>query len=283
MTRYMRGMANGGGIASREPLSDEMIRHHVPSVFAECAHESRSERFAYIPTSAVLAGLRKEGFQPFFAQQGRSRIEGKQNFTKHLLRLRHASRANEQGEAHEIILVNAHDGTSSYQMISGVFRFVCANGLMAGDTFGEVKVGHRGNAVDQVIEGAYTVLDDADAVMHTVASMKALTVNQDEQRALARAAAVLRFDDPEKAPVAVESLLDARRVADRSDDLWTSFNRIQENLVRGGQRGIVRDQQDRSRRVRVREIKGIDQKRQLNRALWTLAEGRLVSAVQQPG
>ena len=272
MNRFMRGMGNGGGIASREPLSDEAIKHCVPSVFAECPHESRSERFAYIPTSAVLTGLRKEGFQPFFAQQGGSRIAGKQNFTKHMLRLRHQSRTTEGGEAHEIILVNAHDGTSSYQMISGVFRFVCANGLMTGDTFGEVKVGHRGDAVSKVIEGAYTVLDDADQVMASVDSMKALPLDRDEQVAFARAAAVLRFDDPEKAPIAAEQLLDVRRTADQANDVWTSFNRIQENLVRGGQRGIAHDAQGRRRVAKVREIKGIDQKRSLNRALWTLAE-----------
>lgn len=272
MNRFMRGMRNGGGIASRESLSDEAIKQYVPSVFAECPHESRSERFAYIPTSAVLTGLRKEGFQPFFAQQGGSRIAGKQNFTKHMLRLRHQSRTNEGGEAHEIILVNAHDGTSSYQMISGVFRFVCTNGLMTGDTFGEVKIGHRGDAVSKVIEGAYTVLDDANEVMASVDSMKALTLNRDEQTALARASAALRFDDPEKAPIEAERLLDVRRTVDDRNDLWTSFNRIQENLVRGGQRGIVRDQQGRRRLSKVREIKGIDQKRGLNRALWTLAE-----------
>ena len=272
MQRFMRGMGNGGAIAGREPLSDEAIKRCVPSVFAECPHESRSDRFAYIPTSAVLAGLRKEGFQPFFAQQGGSRIEGKQNFTKHMLRLRHQSRSNETGEAHEIILVNAHDGTSSYQMISGVFRFVCANGLMTGDTFGEVKVGHRGDAVAKVIEGAYTVLDDADRVMVAVDSMKAVRLDRSEQLALAKCARLLRFDDPEKAPIEPERLLWARRSADAGNDLWTCYNRIQENLVRGGQRGVVRDEQGRRRLRTVREIKGIDQKRSLNRALWTLAE-----------
>ena len=42
--------------------------------------------------------------------------------------------------------------------------------------------------------------------------------------------------------------------------------------MRGGQRGVVRDDQGRRRMRTVREVKGIDQKRSLNRALWTLAE-----------
>lgn len=276
MNRFMRGMSYGGGIVShQEPLTDEAIQQHVPSVFAECPHVSRSDRFAYIPTAAVLTGLREEGFEPFFAQQSQSRIAGKQGFTKHLLRLRHQSRRNEQDEAHEIILVNAHDGTSAYQMISGVFRFVCANGLMTGDTFNEVKIGHRGDAVGKVIDGAYTVLDDAEKVMETVDRMKALPLKRDEQIAFSRAAAELRFEDPEKAPIAAEQLLTPRRAADRPDDFWTTFNRIQENLVRGGQRGIAKDSRGRRRRATVREIKGIDQTRRLNRALWTLGEAML--------
>jgi hypothetical protein len=38
-----------------------------------------------------------------------------------MLRLRHASQIN-GAEANEIILLNSHDGTSSYQMLAGQFR-----------------------------------------------------------------------------------------------------------------------------------------------------------------
>ena len=47
------------------PLSDEQIRTVAPSIFAEDKHESRSDRYRYIATGAVLSELRKEGFQPF--------------------------------------------------------------------------------------------------------------------------------------------------------------------------------------------------------------------------
>ena len=47
------------------PLSDDQIRTVAPSIFADTPHESRSERYSYIPTAAVLTELRKEGFQPF--------------------------------------------------------------------------------------------------------------------------------------------------------------------------------------------------------------------------
>ena len=100
------------------------------------------ERYSYIPTAAVLTELRKEGFQPFMVCQTRVRHEDRRDYTKHMLRLRHASQIN-GAEANEIILLNSHDGTSSYQMLAGMFRFVCQNGLVCGDTFADVRVPTR--------------------------------------------------------------------------------------------------------------------------------------------
>jgi hypothetical protein len=119
-------------LRSEYPLTDDQIHRVAPSIFADAPHESRSQRYAYIPTAAVLTELRKEGFQPFMVTQTRVRDEGKREHTKHMLRLRHASQIN-GAEANEIVLLNSHDGTSSYQMLAGMFRFVCSNGLVCGE------------------------------------------------------------------------------------------------------------------------------------------------------
>jgi hypothetical protein len=140
-------------LRSEHPLSDDQIRRVAPSIYAEDKHDSRSERYSYIPTAAVLTKLRVEGFQPFMVCQTRVRDEGKREHTKHLLRLRHASQIN-GCEANEIILLNSHDGSSSYQMLAGMFRFVCHNGLVCGDTVADVRVPHKGDVAGHVIEGA---------------------------------------------------------------------------------------------------------------------------------
>ncbi|SLR99780.1 Domain of uncharacterised function (DUF932) [Klebsiella pneumoniae] len=96
----------------------------VPSIFSEEKHTSRSERYTYIPTITLLNKLREEGFQPYFACQSKVRNDDKRGHTKHMVRLRREG--NNQGkEVPEIILLNSHDGSSSYQMIPGIFRFVC--------------------------------------------------------------------------------------------------------------------------------------------------------------
>ena len=108
-------------LRSDRPLSDEQIRAVVPSIFAEDRHVSRSQRYSYIPTSAVLSKLRAEGFQPFMACQTRVRHDDRREFTKHMLRLRHENQIT-GSEAFEIVLVNSHDGSSSYQMLAGMLR-----------------------------------------------------------------------------------------------------------------------------------------------------------------
>ena len=51
--------------------------HHVPGIFGEEKHTSRSQNYTYIPTITVLESLQREGFQPFFACQTRVRDPGR--------------------------------------------------------------------------------------------------------------------------------------------------------------------------------------------------------------
>lgn len=118
-------------IRQERPLTNDELVKVVPSVFSEEKHNSRSDRYTYIPTITLLDKLREEGFQPFFACQSRVRDEDKRGHTKHMVRLRREG-ANKGTEVPEIILLNSHDGSSSYQMIPGMFRFVCTNGLVCG-------------------------------------------------------------------------------------------------------------------------------------------------------
>jgi Domain of unknown function (DUF932) len=265
-TRFSR---NRVSTYSNTPLSDEQIRKVAPSIFSEAAHESRSERYTHIPTIDVLKGLRKEGFEPFMVCQTRVRVPGKHEHTKHLMRLRHASQITAK-EANEIILLNSHDGTSSYQMLAGVFRFVCANGLVIGDATQDIRVRHSGDVVGQVVEGAFTVLKNFDQIDAQRENMQSLELSSAEQDVFASSALALKYDETAGAlPITPSQVLYPRRADDRGGDLWTVFNRVQENIVRGGMRG----RSATGRNFQTRPVTGIDQGIKLNRALWVLADG----------
>ena len=257
-------------LRSDYPLTDDQIHRVAPSIFADAPHESRSERYSYIPTAAVLAELRKEGFQPFMVTQTRVRDEGKREHTKHMLRLRHASQIN-GAEANEIVLLNSHDGTSSYQMLAGMFRFVCSNGLVCGDTVADVRVPHKGDVAGSVIEGAFEVLSGFERVKESRDAMRAITLDEGEAEVFARSALALKYDptDNKPAPITESQILMPRRFDDRRPDLWSVFNRTQENLTKGGLHGRSAN----GRRQQTRPVQGIDSDVRLNRALWMLADG----------
>ena len=154
-------LRNSNVLRSHAALTDDQILSVASSIFAESKHESRSVRYTYIPTIEVLNGLRREGFQPMMVCQSRTREDERRAFTKHMIRLRHTSQELRQvgDESNEIVIVNSHDGSSSYQMMMGIFRLVCSNGLVVqDDTVSDIRVPHRGEVVERVIEGAYEVL-----------------------------------------------------------------------------------------------------------------------------
>lgn len=248
------------------PLTNDELMTHVPSVFGTDKHESRSVRYTYIPTIALLDSLKQEGFQPFFACQTRVRDQSKREHTKHMLRLRREGQITGK-QVPEIILLNSHDGSSSYQMLPGLFRAVCQNGLICGESFGEVRVPHKGNVVEKVIEGAYEVLGIFDQVEEKRDAMQSLLLPPPAQQAFAKAALNYRFGEDHQ-PVTESQVLSARRWQDESSDLWTVYNRLQENLSKGGLIGRT----VQGKRSRTRAVNGIDGDIRLNRALWVMAE-----------
>lgn len=263
------------------PMGDDEIRRIAPSIFAEEAHGSRSARYTYIATSEVLKGLRQHGFEPFMVAQTRVRDESHRDHTKHMIRLRHADHVGDK-EANEIILLNSHNGSSSYQMLAGVFRFACANGMVCGTTHHDIRVPHKGDVLDQVIEGAHTILDGFDLITERKETMQSVTLAPPEQLALARAALSLRYDPTTaEAPISADQLLRARRIEDQGASLWNTFNRIQENMIKGGIQGA----RVNGRRRSTRAINGIDQSVAVNRGLWTLAEemAKLHGAMRESG
>ena len=262
-------------IRSKTPLTNDQIVRVAPSVFAQEPHESRGERYAYIPTSNVVEGLRNEGFFPMAVGQSRVRDNAKREHTKHILRFRHADQIDlaPGAEVPEIVLVNSHDGTSSYQLMGGIYRLVCSNGLIVGNTSSEVRIRHSGNVLENVIEGSFQVIKDIQAIAPKVEAFKQMVLDPRQQEAFAEAALDLRWDRDEEtgnseAPISAERLLGVRRWEDRKPDVWTTYNRIQENLIRGGIRGVG----STGRRMSTRAVSSVTENVKVNRALWTLTE-----------
>lgn len=264
---------------NQQPLTIEQIANLAPSALAREASGDRSHRYTYIPTMDVIQGMEKAGFLPFAATQSRTRDLGRREYTKHMIRFRHAASMHPMivGDIlTEVVLVNSHDGSSSYKLMAGLFRLVCSNGMVVSESMQEsITIRHSGNVIDAVIDGSTRIVENAPKIMDTVNFWTNLQLTAGEQNALAESAHILRFGDCEgkvDTPITPAQLLQPRRNQDTGSDLWRTLNRIQENVIRGGLTAIGRDANGHRRRTRTREVKGIDQDVKLNRALWHLGQ-----------
>jgi hypothetical protein len=261
-------------------LTEDELFKLAPSVFATTAHESRSERFAPIPTIEIVRGLAKEGFSVVGAKQAVTRVAGKADFTKHMLRIRALDSVAKYAvgdTVNEMLLKNANDGTAAYDLMSALFRIACLNSMVA--LLGEIdslKVRHSGDVMGKVIDGTFTVIENSKLALAAPAQWSQIKLDREESLALAESARMIRFGDNDgvvDSPITAAQLLTARRRedADRTN-LWTNFNVLQENVIRGGLQGVSFDANNRRRNMTTRPIKGIDQDVKLNRALWALAD-----------
>ena len=243
-------------------------------------YHAQSSRYAFIPTSKVIEGMRAAGFAPVSAIQSRARLQDKKEFTKHMIRFRPYNALQQAAvvgdSVLEAVLVNSHDGSSAYKLMCGVYRFVCSNGMVVADSLLEaIHIRHTGNVIREVIDGSSRILEQAPVVLDTINRWKTLTLKPAEQELFARGAHMLRFErdeetDEAKTKIQPRDLLSARRRDDSGADLWSTFNRVQENSIRGVKTWA--NTGTRIERVSSRAVKGIDGDVKLNRALWTLAE-----------
>ncbi len=176
----------------------------------------------------------------------------------------------------EVVLKNANDGTAAYELMAGLFRIRCLNSLVAQtSTIDTVKVRHSGDVAAKVIDGTYHVIAEAQKALAAPQDWSQLMMVPETRTAFAEAAHVLRFADAEgevKTPIVPDQLLTQRRREDTGRDVWTTFNVVQENVIRGGISAWGRDANNNRRRTTTREVRGIDQDVRLNKALFILAE-----------
>ena len=253
-------------------LEDDTLRRQAPSVFATGPMAGVSDRYAFVPTSRIVTGLREQNWVPVEVEEQRSRQEVRRGYQKHLIRFRRAEQMQTLDEWNvELVLVNSHDCGCAYQLHAGIYRRVCANGLVLSDVhFEAIRFRHAGLAADEVVQASFRVLEYVPKVSELVDRFRFRKLEPEEALLLASHSLVLRYGSLADAPVEPQTLLQARRPEDEDTDVWTTVNKVQEGLIRGGASDWHRDRRGKLRSVRA--LRGIDSKVGLNKGLWELAE-----------
>lgn len=249
----------------------------APSIFSSSAKEGLTSKYNFIPTIDVVKEMAKEGWLPVKALESRTRNQLNQGYQKHMVRFRNfnesVNRMLAVGDTFvELVLTNSHNGLASFVFNCGLFRLACSNGMVVAESsFDSARIRHSSYDATKVIDICGETVQKAPMITASIENMRAIELTPMEQIAFVNAAKPLRFDKPDS--IDTERILLPNRSADRSNDLWTTFNRTQENLIKGNVRFDRRDENGRYQgRGRTREVKSIDSNVKLNQALWTLAE-----------
>lgn len=252
-------------------LTMDRLRQLAPAAFSEHHHMSR--RYGQVPTIEVVRQLAKEGYLPVSASQERSRLRDKSQVI-HRITLRHEDVINAGAnlrkvgdEVPQISIVNSHNGRTKLKLFAGLFRLVCANGLIVGDTRWAHSIAHDSDAVESALHYARQFGVQLGQLQSVIERWSQIELSREQVNMFARAAAALRFGEIPAKAYEPAALLEARREEDAGRSLWKVFNVVQENAVRGGISG--RNSQNRT--VKSRALNAINADIAFNSQLWQLA------------
>ena len=244
------------------PLDRVQIRRVAPSVFADREDDSRSEKYRFVSSDSLLDQMEEAGFLVVGAQEQRSRKPDGTPTRKHLIRFAHRDvLEHNRNQRIEVVMINSHNGSCSYQLMTGIFRLVCTNGLIVGARM----------AVSLRLAG------ETPRIMDDIRRMQGVELPYKRQVDFVHEAARLRLGDNYEDRIRPEALLSPRRwndigfTAGGQATVWQCFNRVQENLIRGGI-PLKPQKEGAYCRRSLRALNGIDGNTRLNRELWDLTD-----------
>ena len=253
-------------------LSNTDIINLAPAAGATRPVAGVSDRYSFVSTLNVIDTLRDDGWLPVAASQANVRKATPQGFQKHFIRLARPEFFMEN-ERIDLLLYNSHNRGCSFKLMAGIWKFVCSNGLVVGTEYASFNHKHVGFDSGLFLESAQKVAGTAGDIAHKIDSMKAIELEPNEQGIYAAAAHQLVYGaEAVNAPIRPTQLIESRRYEDDGNDLWTVFNKTQENIIKGGLRGSITDDTGRRRRRTTRAVKSLDRSKDLNQALWSLTE-----------
>jgi hypothetical protein len=219
-----------------QALSLDTLHQRAPSIFAAGPAARVSPKYTFVPTARIVTDLGDEGWVPVSVEEQRIRSEARRGFQKHLLRFRRSEQMETLYEWNvELVLVNSHDAGCAYQLHAGIYRRICSNGLVIGETGWEaIRFRHAGLEAEEVVRGSLQLLEFMPRVGELIQRFRARQLAPRESLAFAERAILLRYASLDVAPVNAETMLKAHRAEDEGQDVWHCLNRVQQNLIRGG-------------------------------------------------
>ena len=266
--------------ANNTALTTERIQQLSPAVFATTKHDRLTDRYVALHTSDLIPVMQDYGYSPVQAAQKKSRKVSAEHSAHMIAFARTIDTDFAQGDVRpEIILYNSHDGSSSVKLFAGAFRFICSNGIVAGDGF-QNRMYHNTSAMSGFEDMLRTTVANLPAMMERINLLKSVQLSSAMAYEMAKRGVATRWDmfDAQKKGVfaidkTITDVLTVNRNEDNMMDAFTVFNRIQESVIRG--KAFVKSITEATPYGSIRKARPINSVKEnirINGELWNIAE-----------
>lgn len=262
---------------SKLPLTIEQLQEQAPVLFTEEPHFQTSDKYHFVSSIEVINEIKSQNWHPVSVQISSVKDEDKEGYQRHVVRFRHFDDLLSPKEnAVELLLFNSHDRSTAFSISAGIFRFVCSNGLVIADSvFESYKIKHIGDRENDIHTAIDKITSFKPQLEYKINTLESIKLSTGEKEAFAKSSLELRF--PKHLKVDYKDLLVPHRDEDDKDDLYTTLNVIQENLLSGNVSGVNKET---GRRFTSREITSIGKDKDINQGLWDIAER--IASIKEP-
>lgn len=270
-------------------MTTEELRKVCPMAFHTApTNPAVSGRYIQANTATVIEDLAKLGWYPVQAKQCRNKKGSSGVRSFHMVAFQNPEikivKNLDNGEQvvdcyPRIILTNSHDGFNAFKFMVGMFRLVCSNGLVCGESLADMSIRHMNYDFEELRKIVATAIEQVPNIVATMNKMREIEVTEEQKIAMATEVVKIRkgvesTEQIEVEQAVIDEILTPVRAEDNSNDLWTLFNVCQEKMIKGGYNAPTR----KSRSRRQKAITSIKKDMEYNQRLWQTATQYLAVA-----
>jgi hypothetical protein len=200
--------------------------------------ETTSTKYSFFDSKLLIHELFEKGWVVYLQTEAQVRNPKRQGFQRHMIIFNNKEFNTPEGKL-QIVIRNAHDTSCSVEIFSGFMRIACENQLFTKDlgTGSLIRIRHTGDDIQtRVMKGFQSMIEFLPTYGKLIYSLQERILSPLSQEDFAKQASLLRFGTDSEIPekIRTEDVLQVRRKSDEGNSAWKVYNRVQENLVRGG-------------------------------------------------
>lgn len=217
------------------PLNNDInkLSAFIPSLDKDWRASQRiNSKETMVESLDAVRELQRQGWNIAGAYEQRNKQNRKVG--SHFIRMEHPDFkvTNSKGKTDAVATMNIFNSTTGAKPMEldlGAYRQVCSNGMIAHTSYSNAKVPHTEKGQYSLQEILCDLGIRTQGVMEEFNKLKERDLSPQEAMHLATQAAEIRFGKGHR--IDVSQLLNVVREEDKGEDVWTVFNRIQENLT----------------------------------------------------